>query len=82
MESANSAVLKGANMTLHDLYFNQALVNDETALRIRLADHDWVNGHWYDDGVSIAIYRNKDREVKSLTWESSPYGSTLYIKLM
>lgn len=69
-------------MTLHELYFNQALVNDDTILRIRIADHVWITGHWYDDGVSIEIFRNKDREVKSITWESSEYGSELYIKLM
>lgn len=50
-------------MTLHDLYFNQELVNDDTILRIRIADDVLVSGHWYDDGVSIEIYRNKDRDL-------------------
>lgn len=69
-------------MTLHELYFNQALVNDYTILRIRIADDVLVSGHWYDDGVSIEIYRNKDREVKTLYWVSRENGSELAIVLM
>lgn len=69
-------------MTLHELYFNQELVNDDTILRIRIADRVLVSGHWYDDGVSIEIFRNKDREVKVLTWVSRENGSELIIELM
>lgn len=69
-------------MTLHELYFNQALVNDDTILRIRIAGDVLVSGHWYDDGVSIEIYRNKDREVKTLYWVSRENGSELAIALM
>lgn len=72
-------------MTLHELYFNHDLVNDDTILRIRKNDGiDWViaSGHWYDDGVSIEIWRNKDLEVKVLTWVARENGSELYIELM
>ena len=69
-------------MTLHELYFNQALVNDDTILRIRVDDCLVANGHWYDDGVSIEIYRNKDREVLVCSWVSRKNGAELYIELM
>lgn len=68
-------------MTLHDLYFNQELVNDDTILRIRIAEHNWLWGHWYDDGVSIGIYNNKDRIVDSFQWISRIDGSELIVKL-
>lgn len=68
-------------MTLHDLYFNQMLVNDNTILRIMISEKETVNGHWYDDGVSIAIYRNKDRMIDALTWVDLFDGSELIIKL-
>ena len=69
-------------MTLHELYFNQALVNDDTILRIRITDFVLVSGHWYNDGVSIEIYRNKDRKVKVFSWVARENGSELYIELM
>ena len=69
-------------MTLYDLYFNQELVNDDTILRIQITDKpDWLRGHWYDDGVSIGIYNNKDRIVDSFTWVSRIGGAELIIKL-
>lgn len=68
-------------MTLHDLYFNQALVNDDTTLRIQIGNDKWLWGHWYDPGVSIGIYNYKDRIVDSFTWVSRIGGAELIIKL-
>lgn len=68
-------------MTLHDLYFNQMLVNDNTILRIMISEKETVHGHWYEDGVSIAIYRNKDRIIDAFTYVNRFDGSELIIKL-
>lgn len=68
-------------MTLHDLYFNQDLVNDNTILRIMISENKTVYGHWYEDGVSIAIYRNKDRMIDAFTWVDRFDGNELIIKL-
>lgn len=68
-------------MTLHDLYFNQFLVNDNTILRIIISDGVTVNGHWYEDGINVAIYRNKDRKVRSFGWVDRYDGSELIVQL-
>ena len=68
-------------MTLHDLYFNQMLVNDNTILRIMISEKETVHGYWYDDGVSIGIYNYKDRIVDSFTLVSRIGGAELIIKL-
>ena len=69
-------------MTLHKLYFNQDLVNDDTILRIKSYGFLIASGHWYDDGVSIEIFRNKDREVLDFGWVARENGSELAIVLM